>query len=152
MPLTPCVFIDLAQSRALATSPPVSQNTSLAPDRLICALIPSEMTCTIGTASRLVAYPMTRPLPLPGTACACGKTLLCFGGPLSAAPVATAAPTAPTASRLSTLSVRVLVRKRRDSRILDPFYAADAEHASPEGWSRVLLGDAPLGAGRRGWI
>src|SRR5213075_1875439 len=65
-PWTPCVFIDFAQSSAFGMSPPVSQNTSLTPARFACALMPLEITCTIGTDSRLVAYPITMPLPLPG--------------------------------------------------------------------------------------
>ena len=55
MPCAPCVFIDFAQSSALARSPPVSQKMSFTPARLAWALMPFEITWTIGTASRLVA-------------------------------------------------------------------------------------------------
>src|SRR4051794_20603299 len=103
--------------------------------------MPSEITCTIGTASRLVAYPSTSPLPLPGTACDCGYTLLCFGGP-GTAPAETATPTAPTARATSTPSARAFLEKRLDSPISGSFLRGRREReARDDGGPRQRLLD-----------
>src|SRR5437879_639243 len=82
---------------------------------------------------------MTSPLPLPGAACACGKTFFCVGAP-SSAPVATAALRPPTLNARNRPRTRVLA----ESRLVDgliPILLLGGRIGAPRGYvHRLCIG------------